>query len=316
MRTVDRIIDVVLAPLSVFAAPFLYLAARKRWVLRLTRRVHDAIGVTVVRNHYYEPVFTARELFTPSSKVRFLPGLDFNLDGQIATLERFRFAEELLALDGGVVGDQTYFYANRAFAEGDADSLYSFIRAFKPRTVIEIGCGQSSIVAELALRKNSVEDPDYAPRHVCFEPFHNSWLKGIGAEYVRQRIEYVDLTLFEKLQANDIVFVDSTHVLRPQGDIEHLFSRILPILPVGVFVHFHDIYTPRDYIHQFLYEDRRMWTEQYILEAFLCFNSKYEIMLALHDLHQRKENTLYNAFPVLLNKTDTNPGSFWIRRRR
>jgi hypothetical protein len=317
MRLRHHLIDICLAIVMPFALPFLYLAARYRWHLRLVRHAQDALGVTVVRNHYYEPVFTEQNLSPPSDVARFLPGLDLNVDGQLAVLKQFRFADELLTLDGGVVEGHTYHYGNQnaMFGQGDADALYSFIRAFKPNTVMEIGCGQSSVVTQLAIRKNKIEDTTYAPSHICFEPFHNGWLDKIGVDLRSKKIEDVDLEIFRDLRANDVVFIDSTHVLRPDGDVEHELLRILPILPAGVLVHIHDIFTPWNYSKKFLREDRRFWTEQYMLEAFLSFNSQYEVMLALHDMHRRAEPTLYDAFPILATLPNANPGSFWIRRR-
>jgi hypothetical protein len=110
------------------------------------------------------------------------------------------------------------------------------------------------------------------------------------------------------------VFIDSSHVVRSRGDVEHEFLRILPVLPIGVYVHIHDIFTPRDYTRSFMHEDRRFWTEQYILEAFLTLNPNYEIVLALNYMHKRRESKLYEAFPVLADMPDREPGSFWIRR--
>ncbi len=317
MRARDRVLDLALAALSLLAAPFLYLVARKRWSLRLTRQVHDSIGVTIVRNHYYEPVYTERDISIAPDQERQLPGLDLNMAGQLSVLERFHYTDELATLDGGVVGDQTYHYANqnRMFAEGDADALYSFIRSFKPRTFVEIGCGQSSIVAQLALRKNQAEDPTHTSRHICFEPFHNGWLSKIGADFRPQSVETVDTEIFKNLGENDIVFIDSTHVVRSQGDVEHEYLRLLPSIAPGVLVHVHDIFTPRDYTAHFLQEDRRFWTEQYILEAFLSFNENFEVLLALNDMHKRRHPALYEAFPVLESMPSIDPGSFWMRRK-
>jgi hypothetical protein len=316
MRIADRVLDAILAAFSLTAAPFLYLLARKRWALRWTRGIHDGIGVTVVRNHYYEPVVTKVDLPMSPERVRELPGVDFNLSGQAATLARFRFADELEALDGARVDDRIYRYNNQnnMFGEGDADALYCFIRAFKPRTFIEIGGGQSSLVAQIALRKNLAEDPARAARHICFEPFHNGWLKDIGAEYRRQKAQCIDPAVFTALEPNDIVFIDSTHVVRAQGDVEHDLLRILPILPAGVLVQIHDIFSPRDYIHRFLLNDRRFWTEQYMLEAFLTLNTDYEVILALNALHKDRNPALYEAMPGLAGKPQLEPGSFWIRR--
>lgn len=269
-----------------------------------------------MRNHYYEPTFTDRTV-TPTETRRQLPGIDLSLDRQVALLRQFTFAEELDALDGQSVNGLTYHFtnANRMFAEGDAEALYSFIRAFKPATIVEIGSGQSSLVAQIAIGKNKKENPHYACRHVCFEPYENPWLEQIGAEIMRARIETADLSLFLTLQPNDIVFIDSSHVLRPQGDVECEILRILPVLAEGVFVHVHDIFTPFDYIPQFLCEDRRFWTEQYILEAFLSMNSCYEVVLALHDLHRRRLSELSDSFPVLARSPHRAPGSFWMRRK-
>jgi hypothetical protein len=103
-------------------------------------------------------------------------------------------------------------------------------------------------------------------------------------------------------------------VLKAQGDVEHEFLRILPSLPVGVYVHIHDVFTPRDYPDAFKRYDRRFWTEQYVLEAFLSCNPSYEVGLALNDLHKRRDELLYTRLPVLKTMPDKNPGSFWIRR--
>jgi hypothetical protein len=233
----------------------------------------------------------------------------------MAVLGSFRFADELASLDGATVGDRTYRYDNRMFGKGDADVLYSFIRASKPRTFIEIGCGQSSLIAQLALRRNLAEDPACVAKHICFEPFHNGWLKDIGADFRRQKAQDIDPAIFTSLQANDIVFIDSTHVVRAQGDVEHDLLRILPLLPVGVLAHIHDIFTPRDYTRHFLVEDRRFWTEQYMLEAFLTFNAGFEVILALNALHKDRNPALYDAIPVLADQPQVEPGSFWIRRR-
>jgi Methyltransferase domain len=316
MRLLDRLVDFALLLFAPLAAPFLYVAARKRSKLRLTRKFQDLIGVTVVRNHYHEPVITDKNLSAPPEQVRVLPGFDFNFNGQMEILDRFTFSDELLNLEKLSSAGQPFRYDNHGevFAEGDAEALYSFVRAFKPGTIIEIGAGQSSIVIELAIERNRIDDLGYAPRHICFEPFENPWLESLGATIRRERIETADLSIFADLREGDILFIDSTHVIRPQGDVECVILKILPILKPGVLVHFHDIFSPRDYISKFIIEDRKFWNEQYLLEAFLSMNPHYEVILALHDLQQRREPKLYASFPMLKEKLNRNPGSFWIRR--
>jgi hypothetical protein len=234
----------------------------------------------------------------------------------MAILDQFSYSAELEILEDEVIDGKVFRYGNhnRIFAEGDGEALYSFVRCFKPQTVIEIGAGQSTILIELALRKNKAESPGYAPRHICFEPFENAWLETLGPEIRREKIETADLSIFQQLKANDIVFIDSTHVVRPQGDVECEFLKILPVLAPGVLVHIHDIFTPRDYPARFLLERRNFWNEQYILEAFLTLNPHFEVLLAMNDLQKRQEPKLYNAFPMLAKTPAHEPGSFWIRR--
>lgn len=315
-RQVGRAVDVTAAALFPLAVPFLVLAARRRWRLQLSRGLQDRIGVTVVRNHYYEPVTTEADFIRDPAEMRALPGIDFNLAGQIAVLEKFNYGAELQALEGRTINDRVFSYANPMLGAGDAEALYSFIRAFRPATIVEVGSGHSTLVARLAIAANLAETAACAPRHICFEPFENPWLEGVGAEIRRERIERADLSLFGELQAGDLVFIDSSHVVRPMGDVECEFLRILPVLPPGVLVHVHDIFTPRDYPAEWLRTQRRLWTEQYLLEAFLSFNSAFEVMLALNDLHHRDVPALRRAFPILAAQRDAAPGSFWIRRKQ
>jgi hypothetical protein len=237
------------------------------------------------------------------------------MEGQLQTLGRFTYADQVMSLEGRSINGKSFYFKNSMFAAGDAEALYSFIRAFKPSTIIEIGSGYSTLVVRMALEDNQHDDPAYTLRHICFEPFENSWLEKTGAEIRRERIERADLSLFETLQPNDIVFIDSTHVLRTQGDVECEYLRILPRIPPQVLVHIHDIFTPRDYPKQWLKTERRFWTEQYLLEAFLSCNREFEILLNLNDLYRNNIPELREAFPMLAMSPEANPGSFWMRRK-
>jgi Methyltransferase domain len=121
------------------------------------------------------------------------------------------------------------------------------IRQFKPKNFVEIGCGQSTLVAQFAFEDCAKDDPAYRCRHVCFEPFENPWLDSLGIQIRRERIERSELALFRGLDANDVVFIDSSHALRPMGDVEFEYLHMLPVLRPGVIVHAHDIFSPRDY---------------------------------------------------------------------
>ena len=78
---------------------------------------------------------------------------------------------------------------------------------------------------------------------------------------------------FAKDKKNDILFIDSSHIIRPQGDVLFEYLEILPILNPGVVVHIHDIFSPKDYLDNWIINDHLFWNEQYLLEAFLSFNN-------------------------------------------
>lgn len=313
VRLTNAMIDLGASALFPFAAPFLYVASRRRWYLRGARALQDRLGVTVIQHHYYEPV--AGPPLPDADGARRVPGIEWNLDAQREFLRQIACPNEVAALEGRSVGGRTFTYANPMFGAGDVEALYAMVRFLRPRTIVEVGAGVSTVIVRLALADLSAEQPGYAPRHVCFEPFENAWLESTGAEVKRQRIEEAGMEVFDLLGENDILFIDSSHVLRCGGDVEALFRHFLPRLRAGVYVHFHDVFTPRDYPARWLHADRRLWTEQYMLEAFLAFNEDFEVVLAVNDLHRRAEPEVRAAFPMLARAPHAEPGSFWIRRK-
>jgi hypothetical protein len=298
------------------ALPFVRFAGPRRAHLHVVRGLLDRVGIAIVANHYHEPIYKAEDIFRDPAEPRPLAGIDWNLSAQLTLLEKFTFREAVRSLDGRICRGHTFRYQNDMFGVGDAEALYSMIRHAKPRKFIEIGCGQSTLVAQFAIQDSMEEDPQYQCRHICYEPFENPWLNDLNLELKRERIERCDLSTFKSLSAGDIVFIDSSHVQRPMGDVEFEFLHILPILPPGVIIHIHDIFSPRDYPETWLKNERRFWNEQYLLEAFLSFNGEFEIICAMNDLMHRGSVQFKTAFPVLA-ECGTFPfvSSFWIRRK-
>lgn len=280
------------------------------------RRVLRRIGIYPLRDHYYEPFFAPDQLRRPLDTDRSLRAIDMNVDGQLQMLRGFRFEEELEKFplkppDHGL----QYYYNNNFFESGDAEFLYSMVRFLKPKRVIEIGGGFSSLIAKEAMAKNRCQDPDYVCRHVCIEPFERPWLRELEIELIRTPVERCEISLFLDLQANDILFIDSSHVIRPQGDVLYEYLEILPTLRAGVFVHIHDIFTPRDYLPEWLVDKNLLWNEQYLVEAFLSFNTRFEIVGALNYLKHHHLAELTARFPVFARQFETRePGSLWLRR--
>ena len=129
------------------------------------------------------------------------------------------------------------------------------------------------------------------------------------------------LEIFAPLEAGDVLFVDSSHVLAIGSDVQHLVLRVLPRLSPGVVVHFHDIFLPAEYPREWVLERFRFWNEQYALHAFLAFNDAYRVLWAGHFLHLTQPDALRRAFSgyrsaAVVRGRPSLPGSFWIRRAR
>ena len=133
---------------------------------------------------------------------------------------------------------------------------------------------------------------------------------------MRERVEQVPLARFESLQANDVLFIDSSHAIKFGGDVCREFLDILPILRPGVWVHVHDVFFPHDYPAEWLMEKRYAWNEQYLLEAFLAFNTAFRPVGALHWLWSEHRDALLAAWPAAITTAigPQGPASFWMTR--
>lgn len=280
----------------------------------LTLRVFRKIGIYPLLDHYYEPLFNPAHLRKPLSDDRELRGIDWNVDEQLDLLKKFHFNDELIKFPVYQQADHEFYYRNGFFESGDAEYLYNMIRLFKPKRIFEIGSGRSTLLAASALRANRTDDPGYQCEHVCVEPYEVGWLEQLGVNVVRKPVELIDTSLFSQLEDNDILFIDSSHIIRPQGDVLFEYLEILPILNSGVLIHIHDIFSPKDYLDEWI-QSGCFWNEQYLLEAFLSYNSEFKIIGALNFLKHHYPDELTAACPVLREQLDSRePGSFWLRR--
>jgi hypothetical protein len=305
--------DLLLWPF-IWPAGFLLKSVRRIGLNRLPlcRAALLKIGVLPLRNHYYEPFVDPADLLRPVDEDRDLPGIDWNLAGQLAFLDTLTYAAELSFMSQPRTGPLDFRLSNGSFESGDAEYLYQVVRRFKPKRVFEIGSGNSTRIVRHAVARNQAEDPAYRCRHVCIEPFEMPWLEQTGVTVVRKRVEEVDLALFRELEADDLLFIDSSHVIRPQGDVLVEYLRILPTLRSGVVVHVHDIFSPRDYPREWLVDRLALWNEQYLLEAFLTENGSWQILGALNLLRHRHYDALRAVCPHLT--ADREPGSFYMRK--
>jgi predicted O-methyltransferase YrrM len=267
--------------------------------------------------HFYSPIpsldeVRAREeeLFGPPPPS--LPGIDLRADEQVALVrELARFYGEL-PFPRTQSPESRYWFENWAYSYADAIFLYSMLRYLKPRNLIEVGSGFSSAAmldtADRWLPETSFTfiDPDTSTLDALLRAGDRE-----RVTVVRARLQDVPLTTFDALQANDILFIDSTHVSKTGSDVNRIVFEILPRLASGVHVHFHDVFYPFEYPKEWVYEGRA-WNEDYILRAFLEFNDAFDVVLFGTWLARFHRELLTELMPMTLE----NPGgSLWLKRK-
>lgn len=309
------LVDFALLPIFVISWPFFrlycFIGARS---LPYSRELLKVLGYYPICNHYYQPLFDHRNLDKSLRDSRSLPGLDFRMDAQLALLEELNHSDELIGhrFDRKINNELQFTLGNGSFEAGDADFLYQIVRHLKPSTIIEIGSGNSTKIANLAVNMNWLETGKKA-EHICIEPFEMPWLEKLGVTVHRCRLEKINLNIFDKLGANDLLFIDSSHIIRPQGEVLVEYLEIIPRLRSGVFVHVHDIFSPRDYLDKWIKEHVLFWNEQYLLEAVLSNATRYQVVASLNHLYHTNYDQLKEVCPYL--RIDSQPGSFYFKVR-
>ncbi len=275
-------------------------------------------GINVTRNHYYSNIpdlnKLPEEVFSKKSE---LIGINLNIDKQKELLHDFsnRFRLEYDAWPAVAVNYYDFQLAQSSFTCIDAVVLHCMIRHFKPSKVVEVGSGYSTMITAKALLLNKSE----MGRNFDFtavEPYPNESIrKGIPGlnKVLVKAVQEVDLSLFTSLKENDVLFLDSTHTVKINGDVNFEILEILPRLNKGVIVHIHDIFLPYEYPEKFIKEGERMWLEQYLLQAFLCNNSNYEIVWTSHYMHREHHSFLIQN---MKNFEAGNPfkSSIWLKK--
>ena len=306
-------------------------------VLRaIYRRSHAALfaalrrlGWNVARTaDFYSPLPVLAEL-AASRKLWDRPselvGVDYDVDAMR------RLLSALIDVHGGEFDALPRHSEIRALGYGpgfpvvDALTTYLMVRDLRPARYVEIGSGLSTYYAWLAAAANG---RDGTPCEMtCVDPFPTGRLNDLVQPTVNavvSKVEATDLGLFEALDAGDVLFIDSTHVLKLGGDVAFLFLEALPRLRPGVVVHVHDIhfpyntpYPPEQYVFRAKWPLYR--TEAMVLQAFLSFNREFEALLSApmirHFDEPFLERTIPGYRPVELEDYDTHFGSIWLRRR-
>jgi hypothetical protein len=276
-------------------------------------RFWERHGFHVTPVHFYQPIPNTQSLpETLWNRPSELVGVDMNDAVQLDLLRNHfpKFRGEYEQFPAEPASGPVRFHFNNGLFDGtDALVAYCMVRHFQPRLIIEVGSGFSSLVAAEAIAKNKNS------ALICIEPFPLDFLRqgfpGLHS-LIEKKVEDIDLEFFSQLDSGDILFIDSSHTVKIGGDVNYLFLEVLPRLRPGVVVHVHDIFLPFDYRRDWVMDELRFWTEQYLLHAFLSFNSEFEVLMANGYLAHRYMEALKAAFP---NSTWWGGGSFWMRRK-
>jgi predicted O-methyltransferase YrrM len=250
------------------------------YIRRQIKKAAEKRGFLVFEKSYYLPIPDKNDLdFCRDTD---LAGI--NIDEKIAfgLLDEVlsKYKKEFNAFPVGKTDDpQKYYLLNGGYMAIDGNVYYSLIRNLKPAKIIEIGSGNSTLLAAHAIAANRRES-GVNSKLICIEPYPSESLKNLKNSFislVEKKVQEVRLEEFNMLQANDILFIDSSHVLKSGGDVWWEYCEILPRLKSGVYVHIHDISLPKPYPTVYFDQDL-FFNEQYLLQAFLTHNDKFEII--------------------------------------
>lgn len=268
--------------------------------------------------HFYSPLPDLAEIEREASRLfpadppRTVAGIDLREDAQLALLESLLpFYAEMPFTPEAQPGLR-YRFENGAFSYSDAIFLYVMLRHCRPRRVIEVGSGHSSCVTLDTSERFLGNDVEA----VFIEPYPellHSLLQPGDADRITiipERLQDVPLDQFRSLQADDILFINSTHVAKIGSDVTYIFNDILPALQQGVVVHFHDIFYPFEY-PRWWFDQGRAWNEAYILRSFLQYNAAFRVELWNHFLLTVDEPFFAENMPLCLRNSGA---SLWLRR--
>jgi len=281
--------------------------------------VGQRFGFAVVLRGPFSPVPDVPPADSPVwSRVASLPGVHLDLNAQLAFIEsRLTGYVEEFTLD---VRERGFDLWNKLYQAGDAEILYALLRHLKPQRVLEVGSGNSTLVSAAAVSANAREGArcelvavDPHPRTELTES-----LEGLS------RVERADcrelpLERYLDLQAGDVLFVDTTHVVKLGSEVNWLVLEVLPRLAAGVWVHFHDIFIPHQY-PRYIFQTAGFLNEQYLLEALLLGGdwtielAHAALFLDRHDAFVQLIPSLKEEVPGVAGLKTWLPSSLWIRR--
>jgi hypothetical protein len=265
--------------------------------------------------HFYSPLPSKDEVSAAFSRGGFgppFPAVDLNLGEELALLQELAAYYPDLPFPQTATTGRRFYLANPSYSTYDACVLYGMVRRLQPGRIVEVGCGYSSAAildlndamfgGGLAL---TFVDPDLAQFRRLLLPGETA-----RATLFEAAVQDVPIAVFESLDANDILLIDSSHVSKVGSDVNHLFFRVLPALKSGVWVHIHDVTGNFDYPRAW-FDEGRAWNEIYLLRAFLMYNRTFKIKFASSLMYNNHTDFLRERMPMC---AVGGGGQLWLRK--
>jgi hypothetical protein len=264
-------------------------------------------GFDLLRRNFYSPLPHLEELPPETFQRRIpMPGIAWEMDRYESFLRDLApFLTEFTPPDG-------FFWGNGMYGPVETEILHAVVRHYKPKRVVELGSGFTSLIIAAACRKNASEGR--RGRYVAFDPFPREFVKkgidgmdsldAVGATEVSQQE-------FEALADGDILFIDTTHTVKVGSDVNRLLLEVLPTLEPGVLVHVHDVFLPYEYPRAF-FENQCFWQEQYLLQALLAENPNFKVLFPAFAVARERPDLIRALLPQ--HESTLGPGAFWIQR--
>lgn len=285
----------------------------------LLNGVGNSVGIrkAFADGHFYSPTVNTEEARRDQQRIWQVAedpvGIDFN------RAEHQRWLTEILPRhlpdydypDEAAEGmDEAAFHTrNSQFSWLDSRTLFAVLREFRPRRMIEVGSGFSSLLAADVNRRFL----DGELELTCIEPFPRPFLRrgvpGIS-RLVEARVQDVPMETFAALEQGDVLFIDSSHVAKAGSDVNFIYFEVLPRLRPGVLVHIHDIFLPNDYPMEWVIDLGIHWNEQYLVRAMLTDSHGFEVLFGCAYALERFPEQLRS----LLGGSPFGGGSLWLRR--
>jgi hypothetical protein len=272
--------------------------------------------------HFYSPVVDADDVVARQGEIwpehPVALGIDWN-DAHHERVLREHFPRHLKHYDYPETlpdtPDLAQFYTrNSQFSGLDCRALFVLLNEWRPRRMIEVGSGYSTLLTADVNRRFLGSAMEFT----CIEPYPRPFLvrrpllAGVS-RLLPQRVERVGLQPFLQLEAGDVLFIDSSHVAKTGSDVNFLVFEVLPRLAAGVRIHIHDIFLPNDYLEEWVIGERRSWNEQYVVRALLMYSRAFAVLFGC--------SYAQHAMPALVAKALAHPrgigyggGSLWLER--